>query len=146
MKAIAYALIALGCCAPLAAAQPQRATVSIFSGETVMVRTLSSFSQTCEVTWRGMHSLEIMEGPSEITAKYELGPIDGIHTSGKVCKHIAGATFYLTAAPGVTEKKEGDLTLRANYKTSGDRVFPFTMEYHVVIYPAREPAQPAKTQ
>jgi hypothetical protein len=136
--------IALAIAAPATAQQlapPQ--TFSIKGGETLYLSPVGSTTNDCASAFASLESLDILEGPPEITLKFEPMPPGTVmiySLGGKVCKGQDGGKLMITAKP-ITEKKTASFTVRVNYRikhTSAPHYF--TLRYNLLMFPGGEEA------
>jgi hypothetical protein len=81
-----------------------------------------------------------LDGPPEIALKFEQGIVTVNAVTGKACKPVDGGTIVITAAKGIEEQQEADLTFRVRYRTQHSNSSTWTGRYHLLIFPAAEQA------
>jgi hypothetical protein len=105
-------------------------TISIRDGETVPLGKVTWVNAaTCESFFKSVQQVDMMEGPSEVSLKFEPGKV---LTTCK--KYVNGGTIMATAK-GVTEYMDSMLVYRVRF-TGKDGPHEFTRRYHVLLFPA----------
>jgi hypothetical protein len=150
MKAISALAIALAIATPAIAQQQQIPAPAIFSirgGETLLLRPLGWVPSDCVSVFVSLEGIDILDGPPEVTLKFEPGQVNLTTTAGKVCpKPLPGGNMMFTASKDIAEQKEANLTLRVRVKTKHTSAATATMRYHLLLFPAPsgEIGEPAK--
>jgi len=144
MRVISTLAAALAIATPAFAQQQQQIPAptlfSIRGGETLPLRAFASVTPDCVSTFAHVDGIDILDGPPEITMKFELGQVSVNSVAGKACTSVAGGTIVITAAKDFKEQQEADLTFRVRYKTKHSNSSTWTGRYHLLMYPASEQA------
>jgi hypothetical protein len=111
--ALVCAGIAVSIGAIVAQTQEDLARISLKSGESVTLRNYS-FSAACQSTMIGKPTLDILEGPQELSFTLKEGPV--IRRDQGCSKPVPGGDVVATAKE-IKEAKEARLTIRLNYMT-----------------------------
>jgi hypothetical protein len=147
MKAISILVIACAIATSAFAQQqiPAPILFSIRAGETLPLRLFASVTNDCLSTFTGFDGIDILDGPPEITLKFEPGKVV-VHTvAGRVCKPVSGGTIMIAAARDIGEQQEADLTFRVRYRTKHSNSSTWTARYHLLMFPtAGEPTAASK--
>lgn len=150
MKSIVTLAIALAIVTPALAQQQQQqiAAPTLFSirvGETLVLRLFAFITNDCVSTFTGFDSIDILDGPPEMTLKFEPGKVVVSTVAGKLCKPVSGGTIMITAAKDIGEQKEADLTFRVRFRTRHSNSTTWTYRYHLLMFPAAsEPTTASK--
>jgi hypothetical protein len=98
---------------------PAPTLFSIMGGETLLLRQLGWTTADCVSLFVSLEGIDILEGPPEVTLKFEPGQISNLTTpAGKVCpKPSPGGNIMITASKEITEQKEASLTVRLRVKS-----------------------------
>jgi hypothetical protein len=93
-----------------------------------------------------LEGIDILDGPPEVTLKFEPSQVNLTTTAGKVCpKPLPGGNMMITASKDIAEQKEANLTLRVRVKTKHTSAATATMRYHLLLFPAPSgETEPAK--
>lgn len=147
-------VLAIAACAIAVPAKAQRqqqqiaapVVFSIKSGETLPLRYFATVNNDCASQLGNFDSIDILDGPSEVSLKYEPGQVAVTLISGpnegKVCKGVSGGTIMITAGD-ISEKKTADLEFRLRYKNKHGQPFTSTYSYQVRMFPGKA-ASPQK--
>jgi hypothetical protein len=101
------------------------------------LRTLGWITSECVSTFSSLEGIDVLEGPPEVTLKFEPGQVNLITTAGKVCpKPLSGGHIMISASKDITEQKEADLTFRVRVKTKQMSGATATSRYHLLLFPA----------
>jgi hypothetical protein len=124
----------------LAQSPPPLEIISIRDGESVPLGKVYWISYaTCESLFKSVQQVDMMEGPTEISLKFEPGKVLAMRENCK--KEVNGGTVMATAK-GVTEPMDVILTYRVHLTTKDGR-HDTTKRYRVLLFPA---AATGKTQ
>jgi hypothetical protein len=149
MKASAPLAIAVAIATVLAKEHQPTVAQTVFSirgGETLPLRLFASITSDCVSTFTGFDGIDILDGPPEITLKFEPGKVV-VHTAaGRVCKPVSGGTIMIAAAKDIGEQQEADLTFRVRYRTKHINASTLTYRYRVLMFPAAGEPTAASTQ
>jgi hypothetical protein len=115
---------------------PAPTLCSIRGGETLLLRLFASITTDCVSTFIGFDGIDILDGPPEITLKFEPGKVSVNTVGGKICKPVAGGSIMITAAKDIDEKKDANLTFRVRYRSKNSNSNTWTYRYHLLIFPA----------
>jgi hypothetical protein len=148
-------VLAIAACAITAPAIAQRqqqqqiappVVFSIKSGETLPLRYFGIVNNDCVSQLGNFDSLDILDGPSEISLKYEPGPVtltlSGGVNEGKVCKDVSGGTIIITVGD-ISERKTADLEIRLRYKNKYGQPLTTAYSYQLRMFPGQA-ASPVK--
>jgi hypothetical protein len=140
MKAISSLAIALAIATSASAQQQEKITApTIFSmraGETVLLTTFVWITRECVSTFTGFDGIDILDGPPEITLKFEPGKVvSAIAQGGKVCKPVDGGHIMITAND-ISEHREEDLTFRVRFRNKQTNSATWTGRYHLLLFPS----------
>lgn len=109
MKAISSWAMALVIAAPSLAQEQEKVPApilfSIRAGETLLLRTLTNNTASCEPYFTGFDGVDTMVGAPELSVNGEPGRVLGIFASGKTCPNSPGVKFFLTASKDISEKR-----------------------------------------
>jgi hypothetical protein len=83
---------------------PAPTLFSIRGGETLPLHLFASVTNGCISTFTGFDGIDILDGPPEITLKFEPGNVVVNTTAGTVCKPVRGGTIMINAAKEVGEQ------------------------------------------
>jgi hypothetical protein len=146
MKALSSLVIAYAIAASIFVgmgnAQDEVPLFSIKSGETLPLRIVSFVTATCDLLYLGFEGIDVMEGPQELSLKFEQGTVHTYTTTRDCPKLVNGGTVMATAKD-VTERKERLLTFRVRIKTKQGPVAR-TWRYRVLLFPTGEPTTASK--
>ena len=140
MKAISYwamaAAVTLLASAAVGSAQDAPTAIPIFSiksGETLLLRTITSVTPNCEPLFESFDSIDVIEGPPDISLKFEPGKIK-TYTTSRTCPDAVPGGKVMVTASDVAERKEAMLIFRVSYKT---RSGPWqqTIRFRMLIFP-----------
>ena len=124
---------------------PAPTLFSIRGGETLPLRLFANVTPDCLSMFTGFDGIGIMDGPPEITLKFEPGQVVVNTLAGRVCKPVRGGTIMITAVKNIDEQKEANLTFRVRYRTKQSNSNTWTSRYHLLMFPAaNEPATASK--
>jgi len=145
MKAILYSAIV---CAVTAGAYAQSReqtmpTLAIRDGETLVFKHVTSYTN-CKALYKRTTAVDMLEGPEELSFTADERPEVAAPIPDHACKGNPGAYFCLTAK-AVTEKKEGNVTVRVKTDTTRGP-WQVTLRSHVLVFPAKKPAAKPQTQ
>jgi hypothetical protein len=108
-------------------------TISIRDGETVALGKVGwTSSARCESFFKSVQQVQMMEGPSEISLKFEPGKV--LFTSEKCKRYVNGGTIMATAK-GVTDYMDSMLVYRVRFEGK-DGPHEITGRYHLLLFPA----------
>jgi hypothetical protein len=130
----------------VASAQDQ--LFSIKGGETLMLRSLTSTTANCDPLFVSFDSIDVIEGPTELSLKFEPGKVN-TYTSTRTCPEAVPGGRVMLTATGVDERKEANLVFRVSYQT---RTGPWqqTIRFRVLMFPgvqaSRMPAMPGMAE
>jgi hypothetical protein len=114
---------------------PLESLFSIRGGETLTLRAFGMITSECVSTFGSVEGIDILDGPPEVTLKFEPGLINFVTTGGKVCpKPLPGGNIMITASKDITEQMEANLTFRVRYKAKPNS--SGTNRYHLLLFPA----------
>jgi hypothetical protein len=139
------AVTALYFFAAAAKAQDSIAPLQLFSlksGETLPIRVIFYVTPACESLFLAFEGIDILEGPPELSLRFEPGKIYAVTTARSCPTLVDGGTLMATAKP-ITERIDTPLTFRVRIATQQGPV-PFTMRYRVLIFPPGESTTAAK--
>jgi hypothetical protein len=141
MRVISALAIACAIALPAdAQLQQQMAAPILFSirgGETLQLRELGWITSECVSIFGALEGIDILDGPPEVTLKFEPGQVNFITTAGKVCpKPVPGGKILITASKDIADQKEADLTFRVRVKTKRGNESTLTFRYHLLLFPA----------
>jgi hypothetical protein len=122
---------------------PAPVLFSIRGGETLLLRVFTTLTSECVGTFQEFNSLDILDGPPEVTLKFEPAKVHVSTVGGKVCSKALNGGNVMITAKDVTEEKEANLTFRIRYKTQ-NTIATATSRYHLMLFPAPEPKPAAK--
>jgi hypothetical protein len=117
-------------------ASTQLTLISIKNGETLPIYRTTVVSYHCEPIFLGVDGLDVLEGPPELSLKFELGMVPTASTLRDCPKPVNGVIVTMTAKD-VTERKEAVLTFRVNLKSKQGPV-QRTARYRVLMFPSTE--------
>jgi hypothetical protein len=110
---------------------------SIRGGETLQLREFGWITSECVSIFGSLEGIDILDGPPEVTLKFEPGQVNFVTTAGKVCpKPVPGGKIMITASKDIAEQKEADLTFRVRVKTKRGSENTSTSRYHLLLFPA----------
>jgi hypothetical protein len=151
MRAISALAISCAIALPAHAQQQQQiAAPTLFSirgGETLLLRAMGWITAECVSTFVSLEGIDVLDGPPEVSLKFEPGQVNLTTTAGKICpKPLPGGNIMITASKDITDQKEVNLTLRVRVKTKQTSGATATMRYHLLLFPAPSGAtgEPAK--
>jgi hypothetical protein len=141
MRVISALAIACAIALPAHAQQQQQiAAPTLFSirgGETLTLRGFGMITSECVSTFGSVEGIDILDGPPEVTLKFEPGQSNFVTTAGKVCPMpLPGGNIMITASKNITEQKEANLTFRVRYTTKPSSSGTVTNRYHLLLFPA----------
>ena len=141
MRVISALAIACAIALPAhAQLQQQIAAPTLFSirgGETLLLRQLGWITSECVSTFGSLEGIDILDGPPEVSLKFEPGQVHLVTTAGKVCpKPLPGGNIMITASKDITDQKEANLTFRVRVKTKLSSGGTTTLRYHLLLFPA----------
>jgi hypothetical protein len=120
--------------------QKQIAAPTLFSirgGETLLLRQFGWITIECVSLFGSLEGIDIMDGPPEVTLKFEPGQVNLVARSGKVCpKQLPCGNIMITASKEIAEQKEANLTFRLRVKTKHNSGATETLRYHPLLFPA----------
>lgn len=140
-RAIAFA-VALFAFVGIGKAQ-EPTLLSMNGGDTLQVRVVTLVTTTCDPLFLSLEGIDILEGPPEISLKFEPGMVHTFTTSRDCPKPVKGGTVMATAAKDIAERKEALLTFRVRFKTKQGQS-QNTVRYRVLLFPSSEPATAPK--
>jgi hypothetical protein len=110
---------------------------SIRGGETLLLRQLGWITSDCVSTFSSLEGIDILDGPPEVTLKFEPGQVNLTTAAGKVCpKPLPGGNIMITASKEIADQKEANLTFRLRVKTKQISGGTVTLRYHLLLFPA----------
>ena len=135
MRVISALAIACAIALPAhAQLQQQIAAPTLFSirgGETLLLRQLGWITSDCVSTFSSLEGIDILDGPPEVTLKFEPGQVNLTTTAGKVCpKPLPGGNIMISASKDIADEKEANLTFRLQ-RTWGNR----TLRKNITVTP-----------
>jgi hypothetical protein len=141
MRGISALAIACAIALPAYAQQQQPIAApivfSIRGGETLLLHLFASVTADCVSTFTGFDGIDILDGPPEITLKFEPGKVIVSTVAGRVCnKPVTGGTLFITATKDISEQMEANLTFRVRYRTKHSNSSTWTFRYHLLMFPA----------
>jgi hypothetical protein len=115
---------------------------SIRDGETLVLRRVTSTTNSCAPLFIKVEGIDALEAPAELSFKAENERVTTSTGNGKDCeKPVPGAVVYVTAK-GVAERKEADVVLRVRMETKNGP-WQNTIRSHVLLFPAEAQAAPS---
>jgi hypothetical protein len=109
---------------------------SIKSGETLLLRTVTSITANCEPLFVSFDSIDVIEGPPELSFKFEPGNVK-TYTTSHVCPDAVPGGKVMVTANGVDERKEAMLVFRVRYQTKNGP-WQQTGRYRIFMFPASQ--------
>ena len=142
--AVTIALFAL---AGVGRAQDSSTAVTLFSiksGETLLLRSITTVTPNCEPLFVSFDSIDVIEGPPELSVK---GEPDKVMTqsASHICPNAVPGVKVMVTAKGVDERKEAMLVFRVSYQT---RSGPWqqTARFRMLMFPATQAPDAANSK
>ena len=146
MKSIASPAIALAVAltafADIGKAQ-EPTLLSMKEGDTLQVRVVTLVTASCYPLFLSLEGIDILEGPPEISLKFEPGMVHTFTTSRDCPKPVTGGTVMATAAKDIAARKDTLLTFRVRFKTKQGQS-QNTARYRVLLFPSDDLATVSK--
>src|SRR5262249_15755813 len=133
VMAVAIALFAF---AGVGRAQDSSTAVTLFSiknGETLLLRNITTVTPNCEPLFESFDSIDVIEGPPELSVKGEPDKVKTYSTS-RLCPDAVPGVKVMVTAKGVNERREATLIFRVSYQT---RTGPWqeTLRFPMLMFP-----------
>jgi len=114
---------------------------SIKSGETLLLRSLTTVTPNCEPLFESFDSIDVIEGPPELSLKFEPGRVKTYTTSHTCPEAVPGGRIMVTAK-SVDERREAMLVFRVSYQT---KTGPWqqTIRFRMLMFPAAQAPEAA---